>query len=69
MGVLTKTQKFKETCEALLEFPEGWGRYQGYGYFLELHNITEGGEEYKRILYMKDHIFEHLNDCLNLVEA
>ena len=24
-GVFCKTKKFKEMCEALLEFPEGWG--------------------------------------------
>ena len=41
-----KTQKFKEMCEALLEFLEGWGFLEKipsvwrYGYFLEQHNIT-----------------------------
>ena len=26
IGISCKTQNFKEMCEALLEFPEGWGR-------------------------------------------
>ena len=45
-GAICKTPKFKEMCEALLEFPEGWGGglkkslpWGRYGYFLELHNI------------------------------
>ena len=25
IGISCKTQNFKEMCEALLEFPEGWG--------------------------------------------
>jgi len=38
-----KTKKFKEMCEALLEFPKGWGLLEKSlpwgrcGYFLELH--------------------------------
>ena len=44
-GGLCKTQKLKEMCEALLEFPEGWRGvlekslpWGKYGYFQELHN-------------------------------
>ena len=45
-GGLCKTQKFKEICETLLEFPVGWGVLKNpfhgggtcvYRYFLELH--------------------------------
>ena len=47
-GGFCKTQTFKEMCEALLEFLEGWGGggskkksllWGRYGYFLKLHNI------------------------------
>ena len=37
-GGFRKIKKYKEMYEALPEFSEGWGRY---GYFLELHIVSD----------------------------
>jgi len=61
-----KTKKFNKMCEALLEFPQGWGilekkslSWGRYGYFLELHNTWKmclfsfftGGDKWKKVKY------------------
>ena len=41
IGISCKTQNFKDMCEALLEFPEGWGGVGGGGVLEKIPSLVE----------------------------